>query len=53
VNDTIIVATAAGVIKALVVEVAGNVLTVEPYGSANLSTLGADAACLHYISLWF
>jgi hypothetical protein len=42
VNDTIIVATASGVIKALVVEVATNVLTVEPYGFQNLSTLGAD-----------
>jgi hypothetical protein len=46
VNDTIIVATASGVLKALVTSISGDVLTVEPYGAQNLSTLGADAvAC--------
>ena len=37
-NDTIIVANSAGVTKALVVEVAGNVIAVAPYGVATIAT---------------
>ena len=40
VNDTIIVATTAAVLKCLVVKVVGNVLDVEPYGAANITSLG-------------
>ena len=42
VNDTVILATANAVLKALVVHVNGNALSVEPYGAANCATLGAD-----------
>jgi hypothetical protein len=42
VNDTVILATANAVLKALVVHVNGDALSVEPYGAANCTTLGAD-----------
>ena len=40
VNDTIIVATTAAVLKCLVVKVVNDVIDVEPYGAANITTLG-------------
>ena len=40
VNDTIIVATTAAVLKCLVVRIDTDVLSVEPYGVANITTLG-------------
>jgi hypothetical protein len=42
VNDTVILATANAVLKALVVHVNGDALSVEPYGAANCTTLGVD-----------
>jgi hypothetical protein len=42
VNDTVILATANAVLKALVVHVNGDALSVEPYGAANCTTLGID-----------
>ena len=36
VNDTVILATSQGVLKALVVHVTGNNLSVEPYGAADV-----------------
>jgi hypothetical protein len=42
VNDTVIIATANAVIKALVTKVASDVVSVEPYGLANIATLGTD-----------
>jgi hypothetical protein len=42
VNDTVILATTNAVLKALVVHVNGDALSVEPYGAANCTTLGAD-----------
>jgi hypothetical protein len=46
VNDTIIVATTAGVVKAIVVDVSGDVISVEPYGAANLTALTATACTI-------
>jgi hypothetical protein len=46
VNDTIIVATTAGVVKAIVVDVSGNVISVEPYGAADLTALTATACTI-------
>ena len=40
VNDTIIVATSSAVLKCLVVKVATDVLDVEPYGAADITSLG-------------
>jgi len=40
VNDTIIVATTAAVLKCLVVRIDTDVLSVEPYGVADITTLG-------------
>jgi len=40
VNDTIIVSTTAAVLKCLVVKVVNDVIDVEPYGAANITTLG-------------
>ena len=40
VNDTIIVATTAAVLKALVTEVDGNAIEVTPYGVADCTSLG-------------
>ncbi len=40
VNDTIIVATSAAVLKCLVVRIDTDVLSVEPYGAADITTLG-------------
>jgi len=40
VNDTIIVATTAAVLKCLVVKVVNDVIDVEPYGVADITTLG-------------
>ena len=42
VNDTVILATANAVLKALVVHVNGDALSVEPYGAADCTTLGVD-----------
>ena len=40
VNDTIIVATTAAVLKCIVVRIDTDVLSVEPYGVADITTLG-------------
>jgi hypothetical protein len=49
VNDTIIVATASGVLKAIVVKVDGDVIDVAPYGVADLTALTAtDCTILVY-----
>ena len=42
VNDTVIIATVNAVIKALVTKVASDVVSVEPYGLADIATLGTD-----------
>ena len=44
VNDTVILATAGAVLKALVVHVGADVLSVEPYGAANCTTLVEGSA---------
>ena len=40
INDTIIVATSAAVLKCLVVRIDNDVLSVEPYGVGDITTLG-------------
>ena len=40
INDTVIVATSAAVLKCLVVRIDADVLSVEPYGVADITTLG-------------
>ena len=40
INDTVIVATTAAVLKCLVVRIDGDSISVEPYGVANITTLG-------------
>jgi hypothetical protein len=49
-SDTIIISNSAGVTKALVVEVNGNVISVAPYGSASIAVSGAanDTTILVY-----
>ena len=42
VNDTVILATANAVLKAIVVHVNGNALSVEPYTAADCASLGAN-----------
>ena len=39
-NDTVIVATSAAVLKCLVVRIDTDVISVEPYGAADITTLG-------------
>jgi hypothetical protein len=46
VNDTVILATANAVLKALVVHVSGDALSVEPYGAADCTTLTATTGTL-------
>jgi len=46
VNDTVILATSQAVLKALVVHVNGNALSVEPYGAADCTTLTATTGSL-------
>jgi hypothetical protein len=46
VNDTVILATSQAVLKALVVHVNGNALSVEPYGAADCTTLTATTGTL-------
>jgi len=49
-SDTIIISNSAGVTKALVVEVLGNVISVAPYGAATIAVSGAadDTTILVY-----
>ena len=46
VNDTVILATSQAVLKALVVHVNGDALSVEPYGAADCTTLTATTGSL-------
>ena len=46
VNDTVILATANAVLKALVVHVSGDALSVEPYGVADCTSLTATTGTL-------
>ena len=46
VNDTVILATANAVLKAIVVDVSGDELSVEPYGAADCTTLTATTGTL-------
>ncbi len=46
VNDTVILATSEAVLKALVVHVNGDALSVEPYGAADCTTLTATTGTL-------
>ena len=46
VNDTVILATSEAVLKALVVHVSGDALSVEPYGAADCTSLTATTGTL-------